>query len=118
MDSKLKANCGQLFRPGLVSPAPFAVKKRTTGLWTDCPLNSHGHDFRYNSNPNVCGLANATCKTRDLKQVVKSRLNIAIRKLAKPCYKVNSIAPPSDTFFDCLELVSGDGIKRRGREIN
>ena len=79
----------------------------------------------------VCGLVNATCKTRDLKQVVKSRLNIAIRKQRtdKICRGENTCQTMLqseqhcasewiETFFDCLELDSGDGIKRRGREIN
>ena len=47
------------------------------------------------------------------------RQKLSRRKhIAKPCYKANSIALPSDTFFDCLVSASGDGIKRRGREIN
>ena len=35
------------------------------------PLNAHGDDLRWNSNPNFCRLANVTCKTRDKGQQEK-----------------------------------------------
>ena len=41
------------------------AKTKTTGLWTDYLLNARGDDLRRNSNPNLCGLVNVTCKTCD-----------------------------------------------------
>ena len=64
-----------------------------------CSLNADGDDLRRNSNPNLCRLANVTCKPRDKGQQEKSKHHAvaAIRKLltnkncpegkitAKPC---------------------------------
>ena len=40
-----------------------------------CPLYADGDDLRWNSNPNLCRLANATGKTRDKGQQEKSRIS-------------------------------------------
>ena len=45
-----------------------AAKNRTTGLWTDYLQNARGNDLRLNSDTNVCGLVNVTCKTSDPEQ--------------------------------------------------
>ena len=125
--SRLKAkNCnrGQLFWPCWVSSArcsewwsnqlidwssipgqprfqDFVLGTRLIPGACPYPLNADGDDLRWNSNPNLCRLANATCKTRDKGQKRKSRISCRCRDketvdrqkpfrrkiMTKPCLK-------------------------------
>ena len=90
IESKLKAkNCnhGQLF--DLVESRQHGVaSNKVISLSTDhsYPLNADGNDLRWNSNPNLCRLANVTCKTRDKGQHEKFRISCCCRdkETAKP----------------------------------
>jgi len=48
-----------------------AARSKATGWLTGRLLDVHDNDLRWNSNPDVCGLANVTCKARDNGQEAK-----------------------------------------------
>ena len=87
IESKLKAkNCKRIDRCfDLVGSRQHGVASYKVISWsTDhpYPLNTDGDDLRSNSNPNLCQLANVTCKTRDKGQEEKPKISCRCRDKA------------------------------------
>ena len=59
----------------------ISVQSRTYLIdWSNYhPWKAHGDDLRWKSNPNICRLANVTCKTRDEGQHTEEKSRISCR---------------------------------------